>query len=136
MPLITWEESYSVKVPSIDEQHKKLIDMINELYEGVEQNSPHDALGSVLAQLINYTEMHFKYEEDLFQQLNYSLSEEHIAEHDSLKQQVYEIRDEFESTQSAVLSVKTTQFLKDWLLNHIMGTDMQYSDHFIQNDIK
>ena len=60
MALINWNESLSVNVKEIDLQHKKLIDMNNELNEAMKLGKGKDALGKIVNGLISYTATHFK----------------------------------------------------------------------------
>lgn len=136
MSLMVWDESYSVKIASIDEQHKKIIEMINQLGKSMNDGESEEALGRVLAQLINYTEQHFKYEEDIFERTNYPLSVEHKKEHEELKTKVMEIKDQYSQESTTVLPDKVSGFLRSWLINHIKGCDMKYSEHFLKNNIQ
>ena len=66
MPLIAWDQGFSVGVGSIDEQHKKLIGLLNDLHDAMRFGKGRDVLGKVLAELIDYTAYHFRTEEGLF----------------------------------------------------------------------
>lgn len=136
MPLLTWTEAFSVKVPSIDDQHKKLIELVNELAAGMEAKKSREAMASVLTKLLDYTNYHFRYEEDLFDKTVYPLRGEHKQEHTKIKDKVLEIQKRFEASQSGVLSIETSHFLKDWLVQHIQGSDMKYTDHLLKNGVK
>ena len=68
MALIDWSESMSVGIPGIDEQHKKLVQMINELHEAMKARKAADVMGKILDELIRYTTTHFGFEEKLMQQ--------------------------------------------------------------------
>jgi len=67
MPLMEWNERLSVGVASIDAEHKRLVGMLNELYDAMQARHSQEALGKVLDGLINYTASHFKHEEPLCQ---------------------------------------------------------------------
>lgn len=77
MALITWNENYSVKVKQFDDQHKKLIDMINELHDAMKVGKGKDVMEKILAGLIQYTVTHFANEERLMKQHNYPDYEQH-----------------------------------------------------------
>ncbi|MBI4848457.1 MAG: bacteriohemerythrin, partial [Nitrospirae bacterium] len=88
MSLVTWEETMSVNVKEIDDQHKKLISLINELHEGIQSGEEKNILGDVLEELINYTRYHFSAEERRMKQFSYIGYLEHKIEHDDLTDKV------------------------------------------------
>jgi hemerythrin len=126
MALITWNESFSVKVKQFDDQHKKLIDMVNELHDAMKVGKGKDVLEKILAGLIQYTVTHFANEERLMKQHNYPEYEQHKKEHNLLTLQVNDVQRKFREG-GAVLSQSVLQFLKEWLQNHIQGTDKNYA---------
>lgn len=126
MSLITWENSYSVKVKVIDNQHQKLVGLINELYDGMNQGKGREASGKTLDELISYTRTHFAYEEQLFKIHGYPTYTAHKAEHDALTAKVLDFQKQFREGK-ANLALPLMTFLKDWLINHIRGTDQKYS---------
>lgn len=135
MSLMTWEESLSVGIPSIDEQHKKLIKMINDLHDGMLARKGRDVLGNVLEELILYTAEHFDYEEKLFARTGYPQSALHKAEHAKLKQKAIEIHERFKASTTGTLSLEVLNFLRDWLAGHIKGSDKQYTPHLLAHDV-
>jgi hemerythrin len=125
MPLLTWKDSYSVNAPAMDAQHKHLIELLNKLHDGMSRGAAKDTLGSVLDELIHYTQAHFAAEERAMQTAAYPKLVEHKAEHKALTDKVIKFRDDFAAGRTA-MSVHVLGFLKDWLTHHIMGTDKQY----------
>ncbi len=125
MPLITWTSNLSVGVKQLDEQHQKLINLINSLHDAMTQGKGKEALGNILNELINYTVYHFGTEENLFQKYGYMGYASHKQEHDKLTQQAKEIKTKFDSGEP-VLTIEVMNFLRDWLNNHIVGTDKKY----------
>ena len=71
MPLMQWNEKMSVGVSTFDNEHKKLIDLVNALHDGIQANRTPDVLGKVLDGLISYTATHFKHEEEFFAKSGY-----------------------------------------------------------------
>ncbi len=124
-PLLRWSPSLSVGLNSIDDQHKILVELINELYQKMHGNSAQAAIGTVLGKLINYTETHFKFEEDLFAKHGYEEKAEHMTIHRTLVSQLVDFQKEFKTGQSDI-SLELMEFLKDWLINHIKKTDTKY----------
>ncbi len=126
MAIIKWSEDYSVKIESIDKQHKVLVDMINEFNENIKTESYKALIGDLIKKMKEYAIFHFTTEEDLFKKYNFSDYETHKYEHDDFAEKVVSLEKRFLEGKM-VLSFEITDFLKNWLLNHIQGTDMKYS---------
>lgn len=135
MSLIKWNDSYSVNVVKIDQEHKKLFSMINELTDAMKAGHSKDILGKILDGLISYTASHFQTEEKYFLQVKYPDAVAHKKEHAAFVQKVTEFKKEFD-TGRATVSVNILQFLSKWLQSHIKGTDQKYSSFFNENGIK
>ena len=126
MTYFAWNEKYSVHIREIDEQHKKLVSLVNELFEAMQAGKGKDVLGKVLSGLVTYTKSHFATEERLMRDHGYDEYLVHKQVHDSLTKKVLELNAQFQSGQTA-LTIQVSNFLKDWLTNHILGTDKKYS---------
>ena len=135
MSLITWNDRLSVKVAEIDQQHKKLITMINELNDAMKVGKGKDALGAIVNNLIVYTMTHFKTEEKYFAQFGYPDTDQHKKEHEAFVKKVSDFKDGFENRKIS-LTIEVMDFLSDWLKNHIMGTDKKYSQFFNEKGLK
>lgn len=135
MALINWDDSLSVKVTSIDNQHKKLIAMINDFYDGIVKGSSKESLVKLVAAMKNYTVEHFSHEEIVMQKVGYPDFQAHKKQHEMFVAKVAEVEEKTKSGK-LVVSVELTNFLKDWLKNHINVIDKKYSDYFIKNGIK
>lgn len=127
MALITWSDKYSVKVKSIDLQHKKLVELINELHEALAAAKAKEVLSKILQDLINYTKDHFSYEEQLLNKNNYPALFGHKQEHTNLTNKVVDFQNQFLAGRTSI-SIEMMNFLRDWLVNHINGTDKKYSE--------
>ena len=125
MPLIAWDQGFSVGVGSIDEQHKKLIGLLNDLHDAMRFGKGRDVLGKVLAELIDYTAYHFRTEEGLFAKYGYPEHAAHEREHRDLTRQAMELKERFERGDTAI-TIDVMNFLKDWLNDHILGSDKRY----------
>lgn len=128
MSLMTWSEEYSVGVARFDTQHKKLIDLVNKLNDAMRVGKGKDVLAAILQELLDYTVYHFKSEEEAMQKVAFDGYDEHKREHDKLTRQVLDFAAKFNSGNS-MLTVSLMQFLKDWVLNHIKGTDQKYTKY-------
>lgn len=132
--MIQWNDNYTVKVSELDEQHKKLIKMINELSEAMTQGKGKEIIKPILQGLVSYTRVHFQNEEKYFQQFNYSDSSQHISQHQAFIQKINEFQNDYNNGNIG-LSIKVMNFLSDWLIKHIQGTDKQYSACFNENGL-
>ena len=134
MAAINWNDSLSVKIKSIDDQHKKLIEMINEFYENVSKKSNNELISKLVSGMKEYTIMHFNTEEKYMKQFNYPNFEKHRKEHEDFIRKVNQLEEKL-SKGTTILSFEITTFLKDWIKNHIQESDKQYSSFFIKNGI-
>ena len=135
MALIKWDDSFSVKVTEIDQQHQKLVSMINELNGAMQKGKGKDALGDIINGLINYTATHFKTEEKYFDRFGYPERNGHKKEHTAFVQKVSAFKDGFEKGDLS-LTIEVMNFLSNWLQKHIKGADKQYSQFFLENGLK
>ena len=126
MALFEWNSAFSVKVRKFDDQHKKLIDLINQLHDAMKAGEGDNVLGSVLRSLVDYTATHFDEEIKMMQANGYPDLAKHKAEHDKFVSQVLDIQKKFASAGNALLTLSTLSFLKDWLVKHIQGEDKKY----------
>lgn len=131
MALITWSNMLSTGIAEQDNQHKKLIELINKLNDAMQAGKGTEMMGSVLSELVNYTVFHFGYEEKLMGQHNYSDTPAHKAEHVKFVQTVGDFKQKFDSG-SAVVSVEIMNFLRTWLTGHIMKTDKKMGQELVK----
>lgn len=135
MPILQWSDKYSVKVKELDDQHRKLIDLVNELHDGMSSGKSREVMGGVLDGLVKYTVGHFATEEQYMSRLKYPGELAHKAEHKKLVDQVAKFQKDYQNGQAA-LSLEIMNFLKSWLTGHIQSTDMKYSQFFNEKGIK
>lgn len=135
MSLIMWNDRLSVGIASIDKEHQKLVGLLNNFYDAVQGGKGKESLAKLLGELIDYTKVHFSNEEKLFAKTAYPDAAVHKKAHDDLAHQVVEIQNKYAAGASAALSVETLNFLKNWLLTHIQGTDKKYVPHLTGHGI-
>jgi hemerythrin len=126
MAFVEWKPDYSVRVPEIDMQHRRLLDIINQLHEAMRLGGKPAQLAEVVNELAGYTRYHFAYEEKRMEAAGYRELEEHRRKHRAMVAQVEAFRDQV-AAQKATVSLNLMSFLKDWLTKHIMQTDQLYS---------
>ncbi len=136
MPLIEWTAELSVGIDSIDEQHKKLVNMINALNDAILSDSSNELLGKIFTGLTTYTQKHFAYEETMFTEYGYPDSQEHKRQHSELIAQVVELKEKYLENPQGTISADLLLFLKRWLTNHIMKTDKEYTEFLLAKGVK
>jgi len=136
MALFDWNEKFSVNVREIDDQHKVLVNYLNNLWDAMKNGKGRNVLGEVLDGMIRYTFIHFATEEKYMQKFGYPDFGTHKIEHDKLTQKAIEIQKHFQEAPGEVtLTIETMKFLKDWLSKHILVTDKKYSSFFNENGL-
>ena len=135
MAFVNWDDSYSVQVSAIDDQHKKLIELVNQLYDAMRKGQDLIIIGEVIDELIHYTKTHFAYEEAYFEKFGFEKKEEHKAEHKDFVREVEEFKNKFKEGK-ITLSIEVLQFLSGWLFTHIKGSDKDYITYFHTNGIR
>ncbi len=134
LPLIEWNDSLSVKIQSIDDQHKQLVNLINRLRDSSVAGKGNQELAGILNELTEYTVKHFAHEEEIFEKIGYTGTEEHKKAHNALVAQVGQLNKDF-AAGNAKLGGELFQFLRTWLNGHIRGTDRLYIDDMIKHNI-
>jgi len=129
--MFEWKPIYSVQIGSIDGQHQNLFRTAAELYTAMSAGQGKPALSRILDRLVQYTAVHFAHEERLMRLHDYPDLAAHRAQHEALTRQVLAFQADYQSGQ-AVITVQVLHFLKDWLENHIAGSDQKYAP-FLRN---
>ena len=127
MAFFTWSNDIAVGNSLIDGDHQKLIKLINDFHDAMEQGRGNDVIGKVLNNLVIYTKEHFKREEAEMQRIKYPRFLAHKLQHDKLMDEIGQFQVSFASGKS-MLTIKISKFLRDWLLTHIMQTDKLLAD--------
>ncbi len=128
MSLLTWNKKYKVGITEFDEQHKIIIALINKLYDAMKEGDGKVVLKDILNELIAYTKYHFENEEKYFVKFDYPGKAEHVKEHNDLRKSVSDLKKRSDELKP-VFTMELMTFLKQWLLNHIQGTDKKYGSY-------
>lgn len=125
MPLITWKTKYDLGIDIIDAEHKKLMQIINNLNDSMINKDARENILSVLDDLVSYTELHFKREEEYFDEFLYVNRNQHKRQHKALIKQIVDFR--AKADQNTIgMPIEVMSFLKTWLTGHIMSEDKKY----------
>jgi hemerythrin len=128
MALLEWNDSLKVNVAVIDRQHQRLVQMINDLNDAMRKGKGKDALGKILNEMVRYAMTHF----DRYQ---YPETAPHKAEHASFVSKVKQFKADYDKNKVG-LTIELMNFLSDWLVNHIKGTDKKYGPFFNEKGLQ
>jgi hemerythrin len=119
---VVWKEMYSVGEPSLDDQHRQILSIINDLYLAREAGREYSELGALLDRMVAYTMSHFEHEERLMREWNYPDFDNHKAQHDQMRRRTAGLR----SNVNLVTGHDLLSFLKSWWTSHIQAEDKCY----------
>ena len=123
---LTWSEAYSVHDDTIDAQHRKLFDIVNQLSELYETRS--DDLLPVLTDLVDYLYVHFNAEQMVMMNANYPRYIEHNKEHQVFTEKIHEFLKSYEEGKKG-LAFEMINFLREWVDTHTLTSDGAYGKH-------
>jgi hemerythrin-like metal-binding protein len=133
--ILQWDDSLSVGINEIDNQHKKLVRMICDLHEAMRSGQGKSQVESIIKELANYTVEHFGYEEKLLEQNKYPGFLNHHKEHEKFVDKVVAFGNDFRENRAA-LTTEIMDFLKNWLVGHIKGIDKKYGPFLNERGIR
>lgn len=125
-----WNESYNIGIDVIDNQHRQILDYINAL-ESIRHTGDRGKIKEVLEDLIDYTQSHFSFEENLLEQVNYQYLPSHRGIHALFVKRLTDYRQKFEEGHS--IENDLYRLLSKWLINHIQHDDQDYVDSVRDN---
>jgi hemerythrin-like metal-binding protein len=135
MAVMTWGPMLAIGYGDIDAQHKRLVELVNELDDAMRAGKGRDVVGGTLNELVRYTQQHFAFEEKLMDQYGVPSSAAHKAEHRQLIADVSAFVTKFQNG-SASVSTELMSFLRDWLSNHILKTDRALARELLSRGAK
>ena len=135
MDLITWDASFSVNVEMIDKQHQMLVQMVNELNTAMLNGNEKETIGKLINKLITYAAMHFAREEHYFDTFGYPETDVHKRQHDAFEKKVSSFEADFKADRQS-LSQDIMQFLSNWLVEHIKGSDKKFGPFLTERGVQ
>lgn len=131
MPFIQWEKSFSVGTAALDADHRRLLEILNRIHESWQHNPSKAVLDRLFDELLDYTDGHFAREESRLADMDYPDLVLHQRQHDRLRETVLAFRTRHLASDTPdALTEEMAQFLKTWLMDHILGEDMKYKPLF------
>ncbi len=126
--IFPWNDRFRIQVREVDAQHKRLVELVNQLYRLIKGGDFTQALNHVLPELLEYTVSHFAFEEELFRRYDYPGAVEHAARHVKLVEQAKAFLPRMKGGDRAV-AMELLGFLKQWLTSHILKSDKHYAEY-------
>jgi len=136
MQFMVWNDRIGVGVEDVDADHKKLIAMINELYDAILAGSGRKKLSALLDRLVDYTRYHFAREEELFARTGYPDAAAHKQQHEEMAKWINTAWHRYRNSNIAAPSFEVMNYLKDWLFDHILGSDRKFAPHMKAHHIR
>jgi hemerythrin len=133
MSILQWNEKYSVGVGAMDDQHRILISILNELHEAMTLTHDAQAGERLLDKLLNYTSHHFNREEELMEASAFPGAAQHRLHHANMRQNV---KDLMTRRGDPALNIDLMFFLRDWLKSHLLVEDKAYGPWLNQKGIQ
>jgi len=126
---VAWDDSFSVGFKPIDDQHKVLVNMTNDLFSACKGDivAADLAFLEIIKKALDYAETHFADEEEYLSEANYPHLDEQKEQHEVFVEEIQKTIDEFEA--GNIEPVSLARYLKKWLLNHIAVYDKRYSSY-------
>jgi len=128
MAFIDWSEEFTTGIPSIDEQHRHLLDLINKFEEADRRGRGSRIMSDILNDLAGYTQEHFAHEERIMEECGYPGLDEHTARHRRLLQKVERFQFDF-GAHGGEITQEFREYLQHWVRTHILEHDMAYVAH-------
>jgi hemerythrin len=122
MTLLTFKPEYSVGIDSMDEEHRQLIRLINELYEEMKERKDRDSIEQFLGDIHAAVSAHFALEERLMSKAGFEEFDAHKEDHEELLDQIRDMMDVFDQDSERGMSVLRER-LSDWFASHFATFD-------------
>ena len=136
MTSIEWDDRLSVGIALIDEQHKMLIQRLNDLSKAIEMNQSVGEIVRVLGFLIEYTSFHFSTEEKHMKENNYSGLNYHKTQHEEFETTLNHLTEDFEEEGATkALADSINVFLTNWLVKHFQKVDIEFGKFLIEKGL-
>lgn len=123
-----WTDRLSVHNEIIDGQHQQIVDYINQLYSAASMQASHQETLKILNGLIEIAVRHFRTEEGIFKKSEYPLVANHLGKHEDIINQLNDFKEKFEQ-KAVTIDDSFLDFLKEWLIHHIMTEDKGYEPY-------
>lgn len=143
MEILKWNDSLmSVDIELIDDQHKALLRIVNDLAITIKENSQKKDITDIVDRLIDYAHYHFSTEENYFAEFNFDEITSHKEDHQEFAKNFLQIRKSLDDTElyrgvsTVLIATEIFEYIADWFIVHVTGSDRKYIELFKQKGIK
>ncbi len=141
MKKIQWDDSLTVGIAAMDQQHKQWIECYNNVVTAIEEHHGALPVAETISFLVDFTNVHIAAEEDLMARVGYPGLDDHREEHNELRMEIENLVLEFEEEDEAAYSLEEAEdavetFLGQWLVAHIRQTDRMFGTYVTENGIR
>lgn len=133
MEHINWKDSYRIGLKEIDSQHLQLVGMINSLIDEQKKLTEPATIAELLTKMTDYAAEHFRTEEFLMAEYGYEQHDNHVKIHEAFIAKTHEFMNA--EIGPNYLSKALLEYLKSWLINHILNEDMKYKPFFQEKGV-
>lgn len=134
-PLIAWTDTMTNKVIELNEQHKRIVLMVDQLYVGLRTDKPKKEIKELLKMLVDYTSWHFSNEERYFEQFGFEFSNKHCADHKEFVSHLNDFRKKYQAGRIKFYD-DVMRYIKNWIEDHFANADRKYETLFLKNGIE
>ncbi|NFJ54336.1 bacteriohemerythrin [Clostridium botulinum] len=130
--MFEWKKCYSCNISKIDNRHKRLFELADEIYTIVSVNDGYDHFDEIMEAikaLKEYTVYHFSYEEEVMRKYEYSDLDNHKVEHDAFVNKIKSINEEEIDEKQKNFLMDLLEFIVNWIENHILKSDLKYKEY-------
>ncbi len=131
----TWKPEYNVNVSMIDDQHKKYLEILNLLREGILKKPGKEKISEIFFSLVHYAENHLIQEEIYFKNYQYPNFTKHKKAHKDFIDRIIQFREDYENGRDKVCE-EMYAFLVDWFENHILKHDKEAFEFLLNKGVK
>lgn len=128
MPLVDWDDSLSVGYRPMDAEHMRLVELVNELHDNLLAGRSMTLIEAGFHRVARHAADHFRHEEKLMAESDYPDGHDHILAHRQLETQIADLITQIDAGEP-VFTLELVEFLKNWLLNHILTMDKKLGAH-------
>jgi len=138
MPLIAWQDDFALGINELDEQHKKMLSIINRLFDLFAEKKHEDQaeIDKIILEMAAYAIYHFETEEKYFKLYAYEKMAEHIAVHNQYRAKIADWQKRYEASKDKIIFFEISEFLHNWWTWHINNTDRAYIPFMKANGVK
>ncbi len=134
--ILHWNDGFLVGIPSIDRQHRRLFELMNQVYHQFRDREPDATVKITIDELVQFARQHLSDEEALMERAGYSDLEGHRITHQRLLAELGERVQAYQESSSREALIELLWFLKNWLVDHIFRVDKAYSEELIAAGIR